>query len=133
MTGDATYLRNQNLVTSADTHGDAVSILGQEARANSEDLGLVLLLDAALGQEDARGGLGLGLDALDEDTVQEGSKALDVAEGRLLRPESVCCASGERVYGGWDRGWKKADVGTSKQIDSKGRIARNGASMHRIQ
>lgn len=88
----ATYLRNQNLVASADTHGDAVAILGQETRANSEDLGLVLLLDAALGQEDARGGLGLGLDALDEDAVQEGSKALDVAKDRLLRPKSVCCA-----------------------------------------
>lgn len=98
--GDATYLRNKNLVTSADTHGDAVAILGQEARANSEDLGLVLLLDTALGQEDARGGLGLGLDALDQDAVQERSKALDVAEDRLLRPESVCCADGERMYVG---------------------------------
>jgi hypothetical protein len=50
---------------------------------NSENLSLVLFLDAALGEEDARGGLGFGLDALDEDAVQEGSEVLDVAEERL--------------------------------------------------
>lgn len=97
---DATYLRNQNLVAGGDTHGDTVAILGQETRANSEDLGLVLLLDAALGEEDAGGGLGLGLDALDQDAVEEGSKALDVAEDRLLRQKSVSCAGEGRAVGG---------------------------------
>lgn len=80
----ATYLRNQNLVTISDTHRKALAILIKSTGANSEDLGLVLLLDAALREEDAGGCLGLGLDALDKDAVQEGSEALDVAEDRLL-------------------------------------------------
>lgn len=81
----ATYLGNQNLVAVSDTHGEALAILVHGTRANSEDLGLVLLLDAALREEDAGGGLGLGLDALDQDAVQERSETLDVAEDRLLR------------------------------------------------
>lgn len=97
---DATYLRNQNLVAGRDAHGDAVAILGQETGANSQDLSLVLLLDTALGEEDAGGGLGLGLDALDQDAVEEGSKALDVAEDRLLRPKSASCAGEGRAFGG---------------------------------
>lgn len=80
----ATYLRNQDLVTGVDAHGETLAILVKEAGANSENLGLVLLLDAALREEDAGGGLGLGLDALDQDAVQEGSEVLDVAEDRLL-------------------------------------------------
>lgn len=97
--GIETYLRNQDLVAGADTHGDTVAVLGEETGANSEDLGLILLLDAALGEEDAGGGLGLGLDALDQDAVKEGSKALDVAEDRLLRSKSVCCAGeGDGVW-----------------------------------
>ena len=43
----------------------------------------MLILDTALGQVEARSGLGLGLDALDQDAVQKGDKALDVAD-RLL-------------------------------------------------
>lgn len=86
---NATYLRNQDLVTGGDAHGEALALLVKESGANSEDLGLVLLLDAALREEDAGGGLGLGLDALDQDAVQEGSEVLDVAEDRLLTPMSV--------------------------------------------
>jgi hypothetical protein len=89
----ATYLRNQNFVAGADTHGEALAILVKGTGANGEDLGLVLLLDAALREEDAGGGLGLGLDSLDQDAVQEGSEALDVAEDRLLKQESVYGAS----------------------------------------
>ena len=81
----STYLRNQDLVTGSDTHGEALAILVEGTRADGEDLGLVLLLDAALREKDAGGGLGLGLDALDQDTVQERSEVLDVAEDRLLR------------------------------------------------
>lgn len=85
----ATYLRNQNLVAGSDTHRKTLAILIESTGADGEDLGLVLLLDAALREEDAGGGFGLGLDALDQDTVQERSEALDVAEGRLLTRELV--------------------------------------------
>ena len=81
--GIATELRNEDLVTGSDTHGETLAILVEETGANSEDLSLVLLLDGGLGEEDAGGGLGLRLDALDQDAVQEGGEALDVAEDRL--------------------------------------------------
>lgn len=79
----STYLGDQDLVATGDTHRQALAITAQETGTNSEDLGLVLLLHTALREEDTGGGLGLRLDALDKDTVQEGSKALDVAEDRL--------------------------------------------------
>ena len=79
-----TYLRDQDTVAGGDAHGEALAVLVEDTGANSEDLGLVLLLDAALGQEDTGGSLGLGLDALDQDAVQEGSKVLDVTEERLI-------------------------------------------------
>lgn len=59
-------------------------MLIHQTRADSQDLGLVLLLDAALGEEDTRRSLGLGLDALDQDAVQERSEVLDVAEEGLV-------------------------------------------------
>lgn len=77
----ATHLRNQHLVARSHVHGDLVAILVQSTRSNSEDLGLVDFLHAALREEDTGGGLGLRLDALDQDTVQERSKVLDVAKG----------------------------------------------------
>lgn len=79
-----TYHGNQDLVTSGNAHGETLAILVEGTGANSEDLGLVELLDTALREEDTGGGLGLGLDALDEDAVQERGKSLDVADGRLL-------------------------------------------------
>lgn len=85
----STYLRNQNLVTRRDTHGNSLAIFANSTGADSEDLGLILLLDAALGEEDAGGGLGLGLDALDQDAVEEGREALDVAEDGLDVGNSV--------------------------------------------
>lgn len=78
-----TYLGDEDLVTGGDTHGETLAILVEKTGANSEDLGLVLLLDGSLGEEDTGSGLGLGLDALDQDAVQEGGKGLDVAEDRL--------------------------------------------------
>jgi hypothetical protein len=78
-----TYLRNEDLVTSVDTHGETLAVTVKETGANGEDLGLVLLLDGSLGEEDTGGSLGLGLDALDQDAVQEGGEGLDVAEDRL--------------------------------------------------
>lgn len=77
------YLGDQNTVTRVDTHRNALAVTVNSTRSNSENLSLVLLLDGALGKEDTGGGFGLGLNALDEDAVQEGSKVLDVAEERL--------------------------------------------------
>jgi len=91
----ATYLRNQNLVTGGNAHGEALAILVKGTGTNGENLGLVLLLNAALREEDAGGGLGLGLDALDQNAVQKGSEVLDVAEDRLLRKELVYSADRE--------------------------------------
>lgn len=71
------------MVTRSDANGDLVAIDVNGTGANSENLGNVLLLDAALGEEDTRGSLGLGLDALDQDTVEERDKALNVTEDRL--------------------------------------------------
>lgn len=79
------YLRDQDFIASVDTHGDTLTVLGEKTGSNSKDLGLVLLLDAALGKEDTRGGLGLGLDALDQNPIEEGSEALDVTEDRLWK------------------------------------------------
>ena len=80
---EVTYLGDENLVTGSDTHGETLALLVEETGANGEDLGLVLLLDGSLGEEDTGGSLGLGLDALDKDAVQEGGEGLDVAEDRL--------------------------------------------------
>lgn len=77
------------MVTLSDAHGDLGAITVNGTRANSENLGNVLLLDAALREEDARGGLGLGLDTLDQDAVEEGGEVLDVTEDRLFKKESL--------------------------------------------
>lgn len=83
-----TYRRDQDSVAGLHTHGQPLAILVQTARANSQNLGLVQLLDTRLGQEDAGGGLGLCLDAVDQDTVQEGYERLDRSDGGgLLRGE----------------------------------------------
>lgn len=75
--GRTTELGNQDLVTGLDGRGDALAITVEGAGADSEDLSLVELLDGRLGEEDATGGLGLGLDALDKDAVEQGSESLD--------------------------------------------------------
>lgn len=92
-----TYHRNQNLVASGNAHGETLAILVEGTGANSEDLGLVELLDTALREEDTGGGLGLGLDALDQDAVQEGGKSLDVTDGRLLTLGLVQCLASRGV------------------------------------
>lgn len=77
------YLRNQNLITASNAHGNLISISVSSARTNGQYGGLVDLLDGAFGKEDATGGLGFGLDALNEDAVQEGNEVLDVAESLI--------------------------------------------------
>jgi hypothetical protein len=70
-------LRDQDLVAGLYAGSDALSILVEHARADGEDLGFIELLDGGLGEEDARCGLGLGLDALDEDAVEQRRDAAD--------------------------------------------------------
>ena len=78
------------MVTLSNAHGDLGAIAVNGTRANCENLGNVLLLDAALREEDPGGSLGLGLDALDQDTVEKGSEALDVTEDRLYSKAVLC-------------------------------------------
>lgn len=84
LNGAATELRNQDLVAGLDAERDPLAILVVEAGADGEDLALVELLDGAVREEDAGGGLGLGLHALHEDAVEEGSERLDVLEEGLV-------------------------------------------------
>jgi hypothetical protein len=80
------YLRNQHLVSLVHAHGNPLAVLVEAAGADGQHLGLVQLLDAALGEEDAAGRPRLGLDALDQDPVQERDEGLDALEcGRLCR------------------------------------------------
>lgn len=79
-----TYLRDQNTVADGNAHGGTLAVLVKSAGANSEDLGLVQLLNAGLGQEDAACRLGFGLDTLHEHAVQERHQRLDRAERSRL-------------------------------------------------
>lgn len=79
--GTLTYLGDEDAVASVDAHGEALAVLVEGTGANSEDLGLVEVLNGGLGKEDAGGSLGLGLDALDEDAVKKGDESLDGADG----------------------------------------------------
>ena len=71
------------MVTLSNAHGDLGAIAVNGTRANSENLGNVLLLDAALGEEDARGSLGLGLDTLDQHPVEKRNEVLNATEDGL--------------------------------------------------
>ena len=99
--GCPTYLRNQHLVAGGHAHGHALAILVEGAGADSQDLGLVKLLDARLGQEDAAGRLGLGLDALHEHAVEEGDEGLDGTKRGGLSEENGqhVCVSIESATG----------------------------------
>ena len=81
--GGTAELGDEDPVTGDDAHGDALAVAVEGARTDGENLGLVEVLDGGLGEEDARGSLGLGLDALDEHAVEEGDEGADGAEGRL--------------------------------------------------
>lgn len=78
-----THLRNQNPVTGRDAHRYPLAILVESTGTDSQNLGLVELLHCGLGEEDSAGGLGVSLEALHEDAVEEGSEVLDGAEGGL--------------------------------------------------
>jgi hypothetical protein len=78
-----TYLGNQHLVAGLHARRNALALPVKGTGANGKHLGLVELLDGGLGQEDAGCGLGLGLEALDEDAVEEGREGADGLDGRL--------------------------------------------------
>lgn len=75
--GRTAELRDQDLVAGLDGGSNALAIAVEGTGANGKDLGLVELLDGRLGKEDTAGSLGLGLDALDQDAVEQGSEGLD--------------------------------------------------------
>jgi len=75
--GASAELRDQDLVAGLYAGSNALSIFVKHAGADGDDLGFVELLDGGLGKEDARCGLGFGLDALDENAVEEGRNAAD--------------------------------------------------------
>jgi len=78
--GRAAILGDQYAVALVDAHGHALAVLVQTAGPNRQHLGLVELLDARFGEEEAAGRLGLGLDALHEHAVEERDERLDGAE-----------------------------------------------------
>lgn len=82
-----TDLRNQNLVADRNAWRYPVAVLVQTTGADSQDACLIQLLDGAFGEEDAARGLGLGLDPLHEDAIEERRNGLDGLEcGRLRGP-----------------------------------------------
>jgi hypothetical protein len=82
--GAAAELGNEDLVTGLDAQRYPLAVLVVEAGADSEDLALVELLHGAVGEEDAGGGLGLGLHALHQNAVEERCEGLDVLEDGLV-------------------------------------------------
>lgn len=79
----STELGDQDLVAGPHADGNTVAGLVVCARADSEHLGLVQLLDSCLGQEDAGCSLGFGLQALHQHAVEQRGKGTDRLEGRL--------------------------------------------------
>lgn len=75
-----THLGNQNPITNCHAAADPLSILIQSTGANSQDPRLVELLDARFREEDAGRGASLGLDALDQDAVEQRGESLDGLE-----------------------------------------------------
>jgi hypothetical protein len=94
--GAAAELRNQNLVAGLDAQRNALAILVVKTGADGEDLALVELLDGAVGEEDASGGLGLGLHALHEDAVEKRCEGLDVLEEGLVGSIGVSLGVADR-------------------------------------
>lgn len=81
----ATILGNENLVTGLNAHDDALAVSVETAGTDGEDLGFIEFLDGGFGEEDAAGGAGLGLHALDEHAVQQRDERFDGFEcGGLL-------------------------------------------------
>lgn len=78
----ASKLRDQDLVAHSHARCDSLSIAVEGAGTHGNDFGFVELFDCGFGEEDAGCGFGFGLDALDEDAVEEGSNGADGSDGR---------------------------------------------------
>lgn len=78
------YLRNQNLVALRNAHWYPLAVLVHGSWTNSQHLCLIELLHCGLREEDTTGSLCFGLNALDEDTVEERGESLDGLEGGRL-------------------------------------------------
>jgi hypothetical protein len=87
--GAAAELGDEDLVAGLDAQRYPLAVLVVEAGADGEDFALVELLDGAVGEEDAGGGLGLGLHALHQDAVEKRCEGLDVLEHRLMEGDGV--------------------------------------------
>jgi len=87
--GAAAELRDEDLVAGLDAQRYPLAVLVVEAGTDGEDLALVQLLDGAVGEEDAGGGLGLGLHALHQNAVEERCEGLDVLEHGLVERHRV--------------------------------------------
>jgi hypothetical protein len=87
--GAAAELGDEDLVTGLDAQRYPLAVLVVEAGADGEDLALVELLDGAVGEEDAGGGLGLSLHALHQNAVEERCEGLDVLEHGLMERGGV--------------------------------------------
>jgi hypothetical protein len=80
----AAVLREQHLVARLDVEGDQLALLVALAGADGDDLRLDGLLLGGVRDEQATGGLGLLLEALDEDAVvQRGESSCDVTSPRF--------------------------------------------------
>lgn len=79
--GRSTERRDQDLVTGLDGRSDNVTLHVGGTGADSEDVGLVELLNVLLGNVDSGGGLGSSLDSLDENSVEQRDERLDVLDG----------------------------------------------------
>ena len=79
-----TYLWNKDLVALLDTHCDSLAFSVESTWSNGQNLSFIELLYTALGQEDATSSLGLGLDSLDKNAVEEWDESADALEGGRL-------------------------------------------------
>lgn len=77
--------RKEDLVSDLDARRNDLAILIGDTGAGSDDAGLgKRRLCGSRGQEETRSRLGLGLEALNQDAVEEGHDRLDAADCRLL-------------------------------------------------
>lgn len=81
-------LRNQHLVAGPHAAGHPLAFLVEPAGSHGENLCFIEILDGAFGQENAAGGLGIGLYALHEHAIEERRERLDGLERGGLGAES---------------------------------------------
>lgn len=88
--GGAAKGGQEDTVTGLDRGLDKVASANiGDTGANGKNISLVELLSVLLGDVDTRSGLGLGLQTLHKDAVEQGDDGLDVLDGRLERAVSI--------------------------------------------